>query len=111
MRRSGNIMKRYEIEFRKQIKPDIDQIKCFIVNKTSRENAERYVAELYDEIRSLSYLADSIKVTEWGISKKYSRSKREKVFITHNKKWSIFFHTYRNKVIIDKILASKLVVE
>ncbi len=59
MRRSGNIMKRYEIEFRKQIKPDIDQIKCFIVNKTSRENAERYVAELYDEIRSLSYLADS----------------------------------------------------
>lgn len=57
MRRSGNIMKRYEIEFRKQIKPDIDQIKCFIVNKTSRENAERYVAELYDEMEYiLSYL-------------------------------------------------------
>lgn len=33
MRRSGNIMKRYEIEFRKQIKLDIDQIKDFIVKK------------------------------------------------------------------------------
>ena len=42
MRRSGNIMKRYEIEFRKQIKLDIDQIKDFIVKKTSRENAERF---------------------------------------------------------------------
>ena len=43
--------------------------------------------------------------------KKYSKSKREKVLVTHNKKWSIFFHTYRDKVIIDKILASKLVKE
>ncbi len=104
-------MKRYEIEFRKQIKLDIDQIKDFIVKKTSRENAERYAAELYNEILSLSYLADSIKVTGWSISRKYSRSKREKVLITQNKKWSIFFHTYRNKVIVDKVLASKLVVE
>ena len=104
-------MKRYEIQIRNVVKKDIDQIKDFIVEKTSREHAERYAAELYAEILSLTFLADSIKVTEWKTAKKYSKSKREKVLVTHNKKWSIFFHTYRDKVIIDKILASKLVKE
>ena len=100
-------MKRYEIQIKNQVKQDIDLIKDFIVENTSRKNAERYAAELYAEMRSLIYVADSIKVTEWKIAKKFS--KREKVFLTSNKKWSIFFHTYRDKVIIDKILASKLV--
>jgi len=102
-------MKRYEIQIKNQVKQDIDLIKDFIVENTSRKNAERYAAELYAEMRSLTYVADSIKVTEWKIAKKFSKSKREKVFLTSNKKWSIFFHTYRDKVIIDKILASKLV--
>ncbi len=102
-------MKRYEIQIRNAVKKDIDQIKDFIVEKNSREHAERYAAELYAEMLSLTFLADSIKVTEWETAKKYS--KREKVLVTHNKKWSIFFHTYRDKVIIDKILASKLVKE
>lgn len=104
-------MKRYEIQIKNQVKLDIDQIKGFIVENTSRKNAERYAAELYAEMYSLTYLADSIKVTDWAIAKKYSKSKREKVLLTCNKKWSIFFHTYRDKVIIDKILASKLVKE
>ena len=104
-------MKKYDVQIRNVVKQDIDQIKDFIVTRTSREHAERYAAELYAEIRSLAYLADSIKVTEWKMAKKFSKSKREKVLLTSNKKWNIFFHTYRDKVIIDKILASKLVVE
>ena len=104
-------MKRYEIQIRNVVKKDIEQIKDFIVEKSSREHAERYAAELYAEMLSLTFLADSIKVTEWKIAKKYSKSKREKLLVTHNKKWSIFFHTHRDKVIIDKILASKLVKE
>ena len=104
-------MKRYEIQIRNAVKKDIEQIMDFIVEKSSREHAERYAAELYAEMLSLTFLADSIKGTEWKIAKKYSKSKREKVLVTHNKKWSIFFHTFRDKVIIDKILASKLIKE
>ena len=104
-------MKRYEIQIRNVVKNDIEQIKDFIVEKSSREHAERYAAELYAEMLSLTFLADSIKVTEWKTTNKYSKSKKEKVLVTHNKKWSIFFHTYRDKVIIDKILASKLIKE
>lgn len=104
-------MKRYNIQFRNQIKLDIEQIKNFIVENSTRENAERYASELYEEITALAFLADSIKITDWAISKRFSRCKREKALITHNKKWSIFFHTYRDKVIIDKILASKLIIK
>lgn len=104
-------MKRYELQIRNAVKNDIDQIKDFIVEKNNRENAERYAAELYAEIYSLTFLADIIKVTEWKIAKKFSKSKREKMITTHNKKWCIFFHTYRNFVIVDKILAAKLVKE
>lgn len=56
-------MKRYEIQIKNQVKQDIDLIKDFIVENTSRKNAERYAAELYAEMRSLIYVADSIKVT------------------------------------------------
>ena len=83
-------MKKYEIQLRNVVKKDIEQIKDFIVEKTSRENAERYAAELYAEMLSLTFLADSIKVTEWKTAKKYSKSKKEKVLLTSNGKWSIF---------------------
>ena len=44
-------MKRYELQIRNAVKNDIDQIKDFIVEKNSRENAERYAAELYAEAK------------------------------------------------------------
>jgi hypothetical protein len=71
-------MKRYEIQIRNVVKKDIDQIKDFIVEKTSREHAERYAAELYAEMLSLTFLADSIKITEWKTAKKYSKAKKKK---------------------------------
>ena len=104
-------MKRYELQIRNAVKKDIDQIKDFIVGKSNRKKAEQYATELYNEMYSLTFLADSIKITEWKTAKKYSRSKKEKKITTHNKKWCIFFHTYRKYVIVDKILAAKLVKE
>ena len=44
-------MKRYELQIRNAVKNDIDQIKDFIVEKSSRKNAERYAAELYAEAK------------------------------------------------------------
>ena len=71
-------MKKYEIQIRNVVKKDIDQIKDFIVEKNSREHAERYAAELYAEMFSLTFLADSIKVTEWKIAKNTAKAKEKK---------------------------------
>ena len=77
-------MKKYEIQIKNEVRSDIEEIKDFIVEKTSRENAERYAAELYAEIGSLAYLSDCIKVSEWNTAKKFG--KREKMLVTLNKK-------------------------
>ena len=100
-------MKTYQIQIKKGVKKDIEIIKDFIVKKTNREHAILYTAELYTEIESLTYLADYIKISEWKTGKRFS--KKEKVLVTKNKKWSIFFHTWRSFVMIDLILPSKMV--
>jgi len=103
------IMKIYQIQIRKSVKKDLELIKNFVVEKTDHENAIKYAAELYAEIESLTYLADYIKVSEWKTGNKFSV--KEKILITKNRKWSIFFHVYRNIVIVDMILPSKMVKE
>ena len=101
-------MKTYQIKIKKGVKKNIELIKDFIVKKTNREHAILYTAELYTEIESLTYLADYIKISEWKTGKRFS--KKEKVLVTKNKKWSIFFHIWRNFVIVDLILPSKMVI-
>lgn len=100
-------MKTYQIQIRKSVKKDLELIKNFIVEKSNREHAIKYAEELYTEIESLTFLADFIKISEWKTGKKFS--KKEKVLITRNRKWSIFFYVYRNIVIVDMILPSKMV--
>lgn len=100
-------MKTYQIQIKKNVKKDLDLIKNFIVEKSNREHAIKYAEELYTEIESLTFLADFIKISEWKTGKKFS--KKEKVLITRNRKWSIFFHVYRNIVIVDLILTSKMI--
>ena len=100
-------MKVYRVQINKSVVSDIDQIKDFIVEKVNYFRAQTYAAELYAEIMSLSYLADYVKETTWETGKKYS--KHEKVLLTRNRKWSIFFHTYRDIVIVDKIMPQKMV--
>lgn len=78
-----NIMKTYQIQIRKGVKTKIKLIKDFIVNKTNREHAILYTAELYTEIENLKYLADFIKISELKTGKKYS--KKEKVLISKTK--------------------------
>lgn len=100
-------MKVYKVQINKSVVADLEQIKDFIVEKVNFFRAETYAAELYAEIMSLSYLADYIKETQWKTGKKFSR--HEKVLLTRNRKWSVFFHTYRDIVIVDKILPQKMV--
>ena len=102
-------MKTYQIQIRKSVRKDLELIKDFVVEKTNRKNAIKYASELYTEIESLTYLVDFIKLSEWKTGKKFS--KKEKVLVTKNRKWSIFFHVFRGIVIVDMILPSKMVKE
>ena len=69
-------MKTYQIQIRKSVRKDLKLIKDFIVEKSNREHAIKYAAELYAEIESLTFLADFIKLSDWKTGKKFSK-KRE----------------------------------
>lgn len=69
-------MKTYQIQIRNGIKTKIKLIKDFIVNKTNREHAILYTAELYTEIENLKYLANFIKISELKTGKKYNKKEK-----------------------------------
>ena len=102
------IMKNYPVLIRNQVYLDLYEIALFIINKNSYHLARNYLQVLYNEIKSLAYLADVIPYTKWSsISSKYPNCKS---LVTRNKKWNIIFIIENDFVIVEKIIASKLII-
>ena len=102
-------MKTYPVLIRNQVYLDLYEIASFIVSKNSYSLAQSYLLMLYNEIKSLSYLADFIPFTKWQyISNRYPYCKS---LITKNKKWNIIFRIENDFVIVEKIVASKLIID
>jgi hypothetical protein len=101
-------MKTYPVLIRNQVYLDLYEIASFIISKNSYSLAKNYMLMLYNEIKSLSYLADVIPSAKWSfISAQYPNCKS---LITKNKKWNIIFKIENDFVIIEKIIASRLIV-
>jgi len=100
-------MKTYPVLIRKQVYLDLYEIASFIVSVNNYSLAQRYLLMLYHEIQTLSYLADVIPFAKWSfISAQYPNCKS---LITKNKKWNIIFRIENDFVIVEKIIASKLI--
>ncbi|MDO5341517.1 MAG: hypothetical protein Q4F69_03580 [Bacteroidia bacterium] len=82
------------------------EVTLYVALKTSIEYSEVYSLKLKEEINRLSYLADVIKESDFETAKKYN--KKAKILVTKNRKWSIIFHTFRNYVIVDRIIPAKM---
>ena len=101
-------MKTYQVLIRNQVYLDLYEIASFILSVNNYSLAQSYMLMLYNEIKSLSYLADVIPFTKWSfISTQYPECKS---LITKNKKWNIIFRIENDFVIIEKIIASKLII-
>jgi hypothetical protein len=101
-------MKTYQVLIRNQVYQDLYEIALFIIFKNSFYLARNYLQMLYDEISDLQYFADIVPPVKWSfISTTYPNCKS---LITKNKKWNIIFSIEGNYVIVEKIIASKLIV-
>jgi hypothetical protein len=101
-------MKTYPILIRNQVYSDLYEIATFIIYKNSYSLAQTYMLMLYNEIKSLAYLADVIPFAKWSfITTRYPNCKS---LITKNKKWNIIFRIENDFVIVEKIIASKLII-
>ena len=97
-------MKRYKVVFHRRVYQQIADIQDYIIGFNTYESAIRYSNRLFEEMYTLSYLADVMPETDWATAKEYHPEAKR--MVTHNRKWNIIFHIEGGFVIIDSIVAS-----
>ena len=102
-------MKIYKVRVSQKVEKKISEIKDFIVSINTQASSIKYVVRLYEEIGTLSYLADMIPPLIWSIPSIVRTN--EKRLLVKNGKLTVFFHTYKNFVMVDDIIPSKLVTK
>ena len=101
-------MKEYNVRILDIVFDDIDDIADFIVSISTPEHAAKYARELGAEIMTLRYIADIISQSRYRSVLRYHP--RAKQLRTRNKQFNIIFHIEDDTVIVDKILASKMII-
>lgn len=101
-------MKEYTVRILDIVFDDIDDIADFIVKVSTKEHAAKYARELQAEIMTLRYLAGIIPESRYHYVRQYHPHAKQ--LRTRNKQFNIIFHTEGNVAIVDKILASKLII-
>lgn len=101
-------MKEFKVRILDTVFADIDDIADFIVSVSTFEHAAKYAREIGAEIMALRYLADIIPESRYKSVRFYHPHAKQ--LRTHNKKLNIIFHIENDIVIVDKILASKMII-
>ena len=101
-------MKEYKVRILDTVFSDIDDIADFIVSVSTLEHAAKYARELGAEIMTLRYLADFIPESRYRSVRHYHPLAKQ--LRTRNKQLNIIFHIEDDYVIVDKILASKMII-
>jgi plasmid stabilization system protein ParE len=98
----------YTVRILDTVFADIGDIANYIVAVSTPEHAAKYARELQAEIMSLSYLAGIIPESRYLSVRHYHPHAKQ--LRTHNKQLNIIFHIEGNVAIVDKILASKMII-
>ena len=101
-------MKEYKVRILDTVFADIDDIADFIVSVSTLEHAAKYARELGAEIMTLRYLADFIPESRYRSVRHYHPHAKQ--LRTRNKQLNIIFHIEGDTVIVDKNLASKMII-
>ena len=98
-----------DVVFSPEVVSDIAEISRFIRAKNTKEAANKYIDLLEAEINSLAIWADFIPKSKFWAHRQYHPEAKR--LLTKNRKWNVVFHTEGRRVIIDKIIPSKMVTE
>ena len=101
-------MKEYTVKILDTVFADIDNIADYIVKVSTPEHAAKYSRELQAEIMSLRYFAGIIPESRYRTVLQYHPHAKQ--LRTRNKLLNIIFHIEGNVAIVDKILASKMII-
>ena len=99
-------MKEYPLKYSDKAVADLVHLATFATRQHTLEFAIKYLARLRREIETLSYLADSLPESSYGIPRLYHPN--AKTMTVGNHKLTVIFHTDGAYVIVDKILPSAM---
>ena len=101
-------MKEYTVRILDTVFADIDDIANYIIVMYTPEHAAKYARELQAEIMTLRYLAGIIPVSRYRPVRHYHPQAKQ--LRTRNKQLYIIFHIEDDLAIVDKKLASKMII-
>ncbi|MBR3412148.1 MAG: hypothetical protein IKG81_05620 [Bacteroidales bacterium] len=101
-------MREYTVRILDSVFADIADIADYIVEISTPEHAAKYARELQAEIMTLRYLAGIIPESRYRSVRHYHPHAKQ--LRTHNRQLNIIFHVEDNVAIVDKILASQMII-
>ena len=99
-------MKEYLLKYSDETVADLVHLSTFAAGMHTPGFAIKFLERLRREIESLSYLADTLPRSPYGIPLLYHPN--AKTMTVGNRKLTVIFHTDGDYVIVDKILPSAL---
>lgn len=102
-------VKTYKVEIDASAITDLNELSDFLAENMSEEGAWRYKEAMRHEIFSLAIFADLYRTSRYVDVKRYHPQARH--MVSHNKRWTYIFHLEDNTVVIDRIIASKMITK
>lgn len=87
---------------------DMERVEAYVVEIYRPESGRRYVRRLYSYISELSFAASSFPPSRYFVARRI-HSEARTMAVMH--RWTIVFHIYGDYVIVDRIIASKMITE
>jgi len=100
-------MKTYKVFISESANQDIEKLVDFLFTKLSRESSESYINLMIQEVNSLSLFADCFALSRSKVIRAIHLEARR--MISHNHKWNYIFHIEKELVVVDRIIASKMI--
>ena len=97
-----------KVVFSAEANRDMECVEAYVAEKYRPESGQRYVRRLYSYISELSFAASTISPSHYLVARRI-HPKALSNAVMH--RWTIVFHIYGDYVIIDRILASKMMTE
>ena len=102
-------MKSYQVIASNSALEDLDNIASFVANLYRPESGHKYVNKILGQLASLSYTANIYPVSRYTLAKEIHHNAQTMSIVNH--RWTVIFHIFKNYVIIDRILPSKMMIK
>ncbi len=87
---------------------DMERVEAYVAEIFRPDSGRRYVQRLYSYISELSFAASTFPPSRYLVARRIHPEART-IAVMH--RWTIIFHIFGDYIIVDRIIASKMMTE